>query len=100
MVLSGKIHVERHETTLIIKVNNQLLNLFNFQTPSWSFGVQAFFYLFDVEFSSERKDVVVDGHVDSEKFEVGAHVTVKFSDLSSKVENVDWSVFFKDLKNF
>ena len=56
--------------------------------------------LFDIKLFSQRKDIVVDGHVNSEKFEVGSHITVESSDFSSKVENVGWSVFFKDLKKF
>ena len=47
---------------------------------------------------AQREDVVVDGHVDAEEFQVGLHVSVETADLGSQVDNMSWSMLLKDLK--
>ena len=47
---------------------------------------------------AQREDVVVDGHVDAEEFQVGFHVSVETADLGSQVDNMSWSMLLKDLK--
>ena len=54
--------------------------------------------LLNLELLGERKDVIVDGHVDSEEFEVGLHVSVKTADLGGQVDHVRGLVLLKDLK--
>ena len=51
----------------------------------------------DVEFLGQRKHVVVDGHVDAEKFEVGPHIPVETADFGRQMEHVGGLMLLKDL---
>ena len=64
------------------------------ENASWETGNN----LLNFELLSERKNVVVDGHVDSEELKVRLHVSVKTADLGRQVDHVRGLVFFKDLK--
>lgn len=54
--------------------------------------------LLNLELLGERKNVVVDCHVDSEELQVGLHVAVKTTDLGGQVDHVRGLVFLEDLK--
>ena len=55
--------------------------------------------LLNLELLGERKDIVVDCHIDSEELQVGLHVAVKTTDLGGQVDDVRGLVFFEDLRN-
>ena len=53
--------------------------------------------LLNLELLGERKNVVVDGHVDAEKFEVGPHIPVETADFGRQMEHVGGLMLLKDL---
>merc|ERR1719361_3052642 len=53
----------------------------------------------DFELMTQRKNIVVDGHIDSEKLQICFHVTIKTTDFGSQMNNMSWSMLFEYLSS-
>ena len=55
--------------------------------------------LFDLELVRQTQNVVIDRHVDAEKFKIGSHIAVKPTDFGCQMNHVCRLVLFKDLNH-